>query len=396
MEQEVIVVTGAAAGVGRAVAREFAQPGRAIALLARDTEGLQNARREVEQRGAKGLAIPVDMADPDQVEAAAQQIERELGPPDIWVNDAMTTIFSPLVEITPAEFKRATEVTYLGTVYGTMSALKRMYPRNKGSIVQVGSAISYRSIPLQSPYCGAKFAIRGFTDSLRTELIHQRKNIRITMVQLPAVNTPQFTWCRTRLPKHPEPVPPIYQPEVPARAIVHAAYHWRREWCVGASTVMAVMGSKFIPGLLDHYLAGKRAWEGQETGQPVSPQRPDNLFEPVPGDYGAHGIFDDKAPSGQLAMVAIGPSRQAVGRRCCRRTLAGCGPVGQSRAEVGAQSRLAHRQESLQRRRRQQIAALLREGSRTSTSAQRPRLHGVKNVAWLVPRVIASLAVAAF
>lgn len=295
MQQEVIVVTGASAGVGRAVAREFARPRRAVALLARDTEGLHNAQREVEERGAKALAVPVDIADPRQVEAAAEKIERDLGPIDIWVNDAMTTIFARFVEITPEEYKRATEVTYLGAVYGTMAALKRMYPRNKGTIVQVGSALSYRSIPLQAPYCGAKFAIRGFTDSIRCELIHDCKKIRISMVQLPAVNTPQFSWCRDRLPQHPQPVPPIYQPEVVARAIVHAAYHWRREWHVGLSTLMAIWGSKFINGWLDRYLGGKRAWKGQETGRPVSPQRPDNLFTPVPGDFGAHGIFADQA-----------------------------------------------------------------------------------------------------
>ena len=297
MNEEVVVVTGAAAGVGRAVVREFARPGRAIVLLARDSEGLQNARREVEERGAKGLAVPLDLADPKQVEAAAEQIERELGPIDIWVNDAMTTIFARFVDVAPDEYKRATEVTYLGAVYGTMAALKRMYPRNKGVVVQVGSALSYRSIPLQAPYCGAKFAIRGFTDSIRSELIHDKKDIHITMVQLPAVNTPQFSWCRTRLPRHPEPVPPIYQPEVAARAIVYAAYHRRREWYVGTSALMAIWGSKLIPGVLDRYLAGNRAWEGQETDEPVPPGRPDNLFEPLPGDYGAHGIFDDSARS---------------------------------------------------------------------------------------------------
>lgn len=297
MKQEVIVVTGAAAGVGRAVVREFARPGCAIALLARETEGLHNACREVEERGARGLAIPVDMADSKQVEAAAERIEQELGPIDIWVNDAMTTVFARFVHISPEEFKRATEVTYLGTVYGTMAALKRMYPRDQGTIVQVGSALSYRAIPLQSPYCGAKFAIRGFTDSIRSELIHDRKNIQVTMVQLPAVNTPQFNWCRTRLPKHPEPVPPIYQPEVPARAIVHAAYHPRREWYLGLSTLMAIWGNKFLPGILDRYLAGKRAWEGQETDELISSGRPDNLFEPLEGDFGAHGIFDDRSRS---------------------------------------------------------------------------------------------------
>ncbi|MCE5267027.1 MAG: SDR family oxidoreductase [Planctomycetaceae bacterium] len=301
MKRQVIVVTGAAAGVGRAVVRAFAKPGRAIALLARDTEGLRNARREVEERGAAVLAIPLDIADSTQVEQAAERIENELGPIDIWVNDAMTTIFARFVDITPEEYRRATEVTYLGTVYGTMAALKRMYPRNRGTIVQVGSALSYRAIPLQSPYCGAKFAIRGFTDSIRSELIHDRRNIHITMVHLPAVNTPQFSWCRTRLPRHPEPVPPIYQPEVVARAIVHAAYHHRREWHVGLSTLLAIYGNKLLPGLLDRYLAGRRAWEGQETSQPVPAHRPDNLFRPLPGDFGAHGVFDNRSRTSSIA-----------------------------------------------------------------------------------------------
>src|SRR5438270_6378377 len=216
---DVVVVTGASAGVGRATVRAFARDGANVGLLARATEGLENAAREVEQAGCRALAVPTDVADANQVEAAAERIERELGPINIWVNNAMTTIFAPFVEITPDEYKRATEVTYLGAVYGTMAALKRMKPRNRGAIIQVGSALAYRSIPLQSPYCGAKHAIVGFTDSLRSELIHDRSNIHLTIVHLPAMNTPQFTWGRTRLPRHPQPVPPIFQPEVAARAI---------------------------------------------------------------------------------------------------------------------------------------------------------------------------------
>jgi short-subunit dehydrogenase len=230
----------------------------------------------------------------DQVEAAAEAVEKEFGPIDIWVNNAMTTIFSPLKKIKPEEFKRATEVTYLGTVYGTMAAVKRMYPRNRGTIVQVGSALAYRSIPLQSPYCGAKHAIRGFTNSLRSELIHDHSNIHITMVQMPALNTPQFNWCETRLPRHPQPVPPIFQPEVAAEAIVWAAHHKRREIYVGGPTVQAIEANKVAPGLLDLYLA-RTCYDGQQTNEPVKPDRPNNLFEPVPGDHGAHGIFDNRA-----------------------------------------------------------------------------------------------------
>ncbi len=226
---KVVVVTGASAGVGRAVVTEFARQGAHIGLIARGRERLEAAKREVEELGGKALVLPTDVADAEQVEAAAERVEQEFGPIDIWVNDAMTTIFAPFLEITPEEFKRATEVTYLGQVYGTMAALKRMHARNRGSIVQVGSALAFRSIPLQSPYCGAKHAIVGFTDSIRSELIHNKSNVHITAVMLPAMNTPQFSWCRTRLPRHPQPVPPIFQPEVAARAIVWAASHKRRE-----------------------------------------------------------------------------------------------------------------------------------------------------------------------
>lgn len=235
--------------------------------------------------------MPTDVADPEQVEAAAEKVKEAFGPIDIWINDAIVTAFCPLAEIAPEVFKRVTEVTYLGTVYGTMAALKRMRARDRGTIVQVGSALAYRSIPLQSPYCGAKSAIRGFTDSVRSELIHDRSPIHITMVQLPAVNTPQFSWGWTCLPNHPQPLPPIFQPEVAAEAIFWAAYHRRRELWVGYTAVEAILGNRIVPGLLDRRLA-KVAYEGQMTDQPISPDRPDNLFEPVPGDHGAPGIFD--------------------------------------------------------------------------------------------------------
>lgn len=292
--EENVVITGASAGVGRATAHAFAKRGAKVGLIARGTGGLDAACKEVESLGGHAFAIPADVADAKQVENAAAQLEAKFGPIDIWVNDAMTTVFSPFREITAEEFKRATEVTYLGTVYGTMSALRRMIPRNRGVIVQVGSALAHRAIPLQAPYCGAKHAIRGFTDSVRSELIHDGSNIHITMVQLPALNTPQFNWCRTRLPRHPQPVPPIFQPEVAAEAIVWAAHHRRREVNVGASTDKAIWANKFAPGTLDWYLA-RNGYDAQQTSDPVDPNRPDNLFEPLPGDPGTHGIFDAEA-----------------------------------------------------------------------------------------------------
>ena len=290
----VVVVTGASAGIGRATARAFAKAGADVAVLARGTDGLEAARREIESMGRRALALPTDVADADQVEAAAARIERELGPIQVWVNDAMATIFSPFIDITPEEFKRATEVTYLGTVYGTLSALRRMRERDRGTIVQVGSALAYRAIPLQAPYCGAKFAIRGFTDSLRCELLHERSRIRLTMVQLCAFNTPQFEWGRTRLDRRPQPVPPIYQPEMAADAIVWAARHPRREVWVGSSTLRAILAQRVAPGFLDR-LAARMAWEGQMAEERLPSGRRDNLFEPVPGDHGAHGRFDNRA-----------------------------------------------------------------------------------------------------
>jgi short-subunit dehydrogenase len=290
----VVVVTGASAGVGRATIRAFAREGAHIGLIARDTEGLHIAAGEVNESGGKGLAVPVDVANADQVEAAAARIEKELGPIDVWVNNAMTTIFGRVRDVTPEEFKRATEVTYLGTVYGTMAALKRMLERDQGIIIQVGSALAYRSIPLQAAYCGAKHAIAGFTDSLRTELIHDKKNIHLTMVQLPAMNTPQFSWCRSKMPRQPQPVPPIFQPEVAAERIVWASHHRRREVFVGVPTAIAIEGNKVAPALADYYL-GHTGFDSQQTSEEVPANRPDNLFEPVPGDFGAHGVFREQA-----------------------------------------------------------------------------------------------------
>ncbi|MBI3804561.1 MAG: SDR family oxidoreductase [Nitrospirae bacterium] len=298
---EVVVITGASAGVGRAVVREFAERKAKIALLARGIDGLEGAREEVEAAGGEALVLPTDVADPDRVEAAAAAVETAFGPIDIWINNAMVTVLSPFKEMTAAEFKRVTEVTYLGVVYGTMAALKRMLPRDRGTIVQVGSALAYRSIPLQSAYCGAKHGIKGFTDSIRSELIHDQSHVQITMVQLPALNTPQFSWAKTRLPNQPQPVPPIFQPEVAAEGIYWAAHHHQRELSVGWPTVKAIEGNKIIPSILDRYLADF-GYTGQQTDQPVDPNRPDNLWEPVPGDHGAHGIFDEQAKPYSLQL----------------------------------------------------------------------------------------------
>lgn len=294
MKKEVVVVTGASAGLGRAIAREFGRHGASVGLLARGVDGLNGARREIEEAGGKALVLPTDVADADAVEAAAQAVEEKLGPIDIWVNNAMVSVFSPVREMKADEYKRVTEVTYLGVVYGTLSALRRMLERDRGTIVQVGSALAYRSIPLQSAYCAAKHAIAGFTDSLRCELIHDHSRIKLTMVQMPALNTTQFGWVKSRLHHKAQPVPPIFQPEVGARAIYWAAHHHRREVYVGGPTVEAIVGNKIVPGLLDHYL-GRTGYASQQTGEPEDPHRPDNLWKPVPGDHGAHGTFGRRA-----------------------------------------------------------------------------------------------------
>jgi NAD(P)-dependent dehydrogenase (short-subunit alcohol dehydrogenase family) len=300
---EVVVITGASAGIGRATARAFAQRGASIGLVARGHEGLKGAREEVEAMGGKALALPTDVVDHDQVEAAAAAVEAAFGPIDVWINNAMASVFSPILQMTPEEFKRVTDVTYLGYVYGTLAALRRMQPRDRGMIVQVGSALAYRSIPLQSAYCAAKHAVRGFTDSLRCELIHDRSHVRVTMVQLPALNTPQFNWVKSRLPRKPQPVPPIYEPEVAAAAIHWAAHHNRRELYVGMSTVQAIVGNKIIPGLLDHYL-GRTGYAAQQYDGYDDPARPDNLWEPVAHDFGAHGDFDQRASGHSLQLWA--------------------------------------------------------------------------------------------
>jgi NAD(P)-dependent dehydrogenase (short-subunit alcohol dehydrogenase family) len=297
---EVVVITGASAGVGRALARKFAGAGARIGLLARGRDGLEATRKEMEDLGGKAVTAIVDVADATQVEAAAAQIEGELGEIDIWINNAMASVFSPIKEMTPAEFRRVTEVTYLGCVHGTLAALKRMLPRNRGVIVQVGSALAYRAIPLQSAYCAAKHALQGFNESLRCELIHDKSNVRVTMVQLPALNTPQFGWVKSRLPRKGQPVPPIFQPEVAADAIYFAAhYSRRREYYLGWPTVKAIVADKIASGLLDRILA-RMGYDSQQYDGAEDPNRPDNLFEPVAGDHGAHGDFDARAKSWSL------------------------------------------------------------------------------------------------
>ncbi|HWI29622.1 MAG TPA: SDR family oxidoreductase [Stellaceae bacterium] len=304
MPAETVVITGATAGVGRATARAFACRRARIGLLARGVDGLNATAAEVQQAGGEALALPTDVADADAVESAATAVERQFGPIDIWINCAMATIFAPLHEISPEEYRRATEVTYLGFVYGTMAALKRMRTRNRGTIVQVGSALAYRSVPLQAPYCGAKHAIRGFTDSLRSELEHEKSGIKLTMVQMPALNTPQFDWARNKMPRRPKPLGTIYEPEVAADAIVFGAHAGRREIYVGSATVEAILANKVVPGLLDRVLA-RRAVGGQLARDPAAPDAPDNLFTPVPGDHGAHGRFDAQAKRGSIELWLV-------------------------------------------------------------------------------------------
>jgi NAD(P)-dependent dehydrogenase (short-subunit alcohol dehydrogenase family) len=293
-DQRVVVITGASAGVGRATVRALAKRGAWIGLIARGVDGLEATRQEVEAAGGRALAIPLDVADAEAVDVAAARVEDELGPIDVWINNAMVSMVAPVDAMTPTEFRRVTEVTYLGVVHGTLAALRHMRPRDAGVIVQIGSGLAYRALPLQSAYSAAKHAVHGFTESLRSELIHDGSHIRLTMVQLPALNTPQFGWVRTRLAHEPKPLPPIYQPEVAAEAIIWAAEHDRREVNVGSMVEAGIVLNRLAPGLLDRYLAAT-AYEGQQAGRPVDPTRQDNLDFPLPGDHGAHGAFDAEA-----------------------------------------------------------------------------------------------------
>ena len=293
--REVVVVTGASAGLGRAIVERFARDGAAIGLIARGRERLEDAKGSVESLGGRGLVLPLDVADADAVEHAAQTVERELGEIDVWINNAMVSVYSPIKEMPAEEFRRVTEVTYLGYVNGTLAALKRMLPRDRGVIIQVGSALAHRSIPLQSAYCAAKHAILGFHESLLSELLHDGSHVRTTMVQMPAMNTPQFDWAKSRLPRQTQPVPPIFQPEVGADAVHHAVRHdVGRELLVAWPTVKAVVGEKLVPAYIDRRL-GRDGYSSEETEVPADPARPDNLWGPVPGPYGAHGRFDDRS-----------------------------------------------------------------------------------------------------
>ncbi|HET7403873.1 MAG TPA: SDR family oxidoreductase [Usitatibacter sp.] len=310
MARGIVVVSGASAGIGRAVARRFGAAGWRVALIARGNDGLQAARDEIQRTGGEAMVIQADVADEAAVEAAAARVEREWGPIDVWVNNAMVTAFCEFMDMPPADFRRATEVTYFGSVWGIRAALTRMLPRDRGVVVQVGSALAYRSIPLQSAYCGAKSALRGFIDSLRSELLHRRSGVKLTMVQLSVFNTPQFDWGKACIAKQPQPVPPIFQPEVAAEAIYHAALRPRREWWVGWPAVKAILGQRVVPGMLDRLLA-REGYSGQHTEEPLPPGRPDNLYAPVPGDHGAHGRFDARAKPRSL-QVELNQHRGAL------------------------------------------------------------------------------------
>ncbi len=329
----VVVVTGASGGIGRATARLFARHGDTVALLARGDRGLDAARRDAESEGCRAAAYVVDTADAAALDQVAHRVEEDLGEIDIWVNVAFTSVFARFVDIEPEEFERVTQVTYLGFVNGTRSALRRMLPRDRGTIVQVGSTLAYRGIPLQSAYCGAKHATQGFHESLRTELLHDRSRVRVTMVQMPAVNTPQFSWVLSRLPRQAQPVPPIYQPEVAAHAVMYAAEHpRRREYWVGETTAATLLVNAVAPGLLDRYLA-RTGFNGQQTDQPKLPDQPTNLWEPADGDdghdFGAHGQFDKRSHAhspqvwasqhhGTLAAVGLGLVAAALVRAARR------------------------------------------------------------------------------
>ena len=326
--RRIVVVTGASAGIGRAVARRFGEDRWRVALVARGSDGLEAAKQEIEAAGGEAMVIPCDVADEAALDAAAERVEREWGPIDVWINDAMVTSYCEFLDISPADFRRMTDVTYLGSVWGIRAAMKRMVPRNRGTIVQVGSALAYRSIPLQSAYCGAKSALRGFIDSLRSELLHRGSRVKITMVQLSAFNTPQFDWGKTCGTKQPQPVPPIFQPEVAAEGIHYAALHPRRELWVGWPAVKAILAQKIVPGLVDRILA-KQGYSGQHTQDPLPPGRRDNLYAPVPGDHGAHGRFDARAlprsrqleVSMQRNAIALALGALAVGSLLWRRRL---------------------------------------------------------------------------
>ena len=303
MSSPIVVITGASAGVGRALAREYGARKARVALIARGRDGLEAAKQEIEALGGEAMTCSVDVADAHAIEHAARHIDETFGPPDIWINNAMASVFSPVKYMTADEFRRVTDVTYLGVVHGTLSALRRMLPRDRGTIVQVGSALAYRGIPLQSAYCAAKHAVQGFCDSLRSELLHDGSHVTVTMVQLPALNTPQFDWVKSRLPNRAQPMPPIFQPEVAAKAIAWAAEHRKREVYVGFPTVKAIVGNKIAPGLLDRFLASM-GYDSQQTDEPDDPSRPNNLWEPVSGDHGAHGRFDARARSGSAQVWA--------------------------------------------------------------------------------------------
>jgi NAD(P)-dependent dehydrogenase (short-subunit alcohol dehydrogenase family) len=331
MEGQTVVVTGASAGIGRATARAFGERGASVGLIARGRAGLDGAVRDVEEAGGQALAIGADVSDYGQVTDAARQIEEAFGPIDVWINVAFASVFAPFAEMTAEEFRRVTEVSYLGFVYGTMAALDLMRPRSHGTIVQVGSALGSRSIPLQSAYCGAKHAINGFTSALRCELLHEKSGVHVTVVQMPAVNTPQFSWVRSRLPNHPQPVPPIYQPEVAARAVVFAADHpGRKQYWVGASTAATILANRLAPALLDRYLA-RTGYGSQQTPQAAKPGQPDNLVHPVDGssghDHGAHGAFDDRSHGRSLQLWLSHHPRASSGALAAAATAATVGAV---------------------------------------------------------------------
>ncbi len=333
-QREVVVITGASAGVGRATARAFAARGAAIGLIARGVDRLEATAREVEAAGGRALVLPLDVADAARVDEAAGRVESSFGPIDVWVNDAMTTVFAPVKEMTAAEFRRVTEVTYLGYVHGTLAALKRMLPRDRGVIVQVGSALAYRAIPLQSAYCAAKHAIEGFTEALRTELMHDGSGVKVTLVHLPGMNTPQFDWVKSKMPRKARPVAPVFEPEVAADAVVWASRHpERRDVKVGWPTVKTIYGNKVVPGVADRILA-RSGYEEQLRPEPEDPARPHNLWEPVPGDYGAHGSFDEEATSSSPMTWVVehrGAVAAAVGGAAALLLAAGVGLLGGER-----------------------------------------------------------------